>query len=317
MKSLLLLSLAGCLTQGALSESDEQDTTATSYLSFTDFAGADVDGFFGLQGKLAGEFTALCGGSFCTGEYADLTPLSIACSVTSKLGDVHDCTWTFGGSRVAVNPTTAALAIDAPTFACHFGAKTTGNKLIALLNNATDALHTPLPGGTATIFDGLASCFQHPIDTTPVTNPTATKVTYVEATDYYSAAASVASWQAVQANVKRGFDYVCGDTFCGSDYGDLQALDLVCAVTKSTGNVKGCNWIFAGSYAGIGKSGAVVPNTKSFACPIAMKGTLPQLIAVINAPPSVDNSSGYVEVIQRPLPGMTTSLYDEVGGCLP
>jgi hypothetical protein len=216
-----------------------------------------------------------------------------------------------------VNPTTAAISVDAPTYACHFAAKSTANKLVALLNGAADALHQTLPGETTSIYDALGTCFQHPIGNTPITVIDVAKPTYVEATDYYTTASGQTSWTTAKANVKRGFDFVCGDTFCGGDYGDLQSLELVCSITKSTGNVKSCNWVFSGSYTDIAKTGTLVPNTKSFKCPVTMHGTIGQLISVINAPPSAQNSSGFVEVIQRPLPGMTTSLYDALGGCLP
>ena len=69
--------------------------------------------------------------------------------------------------------------------------------------------------------------------------------------------ASVAERRATQAALIHGFDNVCGDTFCGSDYGDLQALDLACSITKSTGNVKSCVWIFGGSFATVAPSGAL------------------------------------------------------------
>ena len=174
-----------------------------------------------------------------------------------------------------------------------------------------------MPGETTSIYDSLGTCFQHPIGSTPITVIAAAHPTYVEASDYYTTVSGQAGWATAKANIKRGFDFVCGDTFCGSDYGDLQSLEVVCSVTKSTGNVKGCDWVFSGSYTDIAHSGALVPNIKSFKCPIAMHGSISQLISVINAPPSAQNSSGFVEIIQRPLPGMTTSMYDALGGCLP
>jgi hypothetical protein len=104
---------------------------------------------------------------------------------------------------------------------------------------------------------------------------------------------------------------VCGDTFCGSDFGDLQSLALVCSVTKSTGNVKSCSWIFGGSYMLPARNGAEDVTSKSFACNVPVKGTLSQLITVLTA------TDPTTDAIRRPLPGTTTTAYDALGGCLP
>ena len=48
----------------------------------------------------------------------------------------------------------------------------------------------------------------------------------------------------------------------------------------------------------------------TFKCPVAMKGTLSSFIGVLTA-------AGTDQPINRPLPGMTTSAYDALLGCLP
>jgi hypothetical protein len=302
--------LVGC-AGGDSSDSQTDDSTATQYVAIGDFNNSALqDGWYDLQSKLNGEFYDVCGDTFCEGDYANLVGLSMNCAVTSIRGDVHDCAWTFSGSNQMVNPETAAIAVDKPTFQCHFKAKTTASKLVTLLSSSSDAIHEVLPGGTVSIYDGLVDCFQHPIGATPVPYVDDPAPKYVEPIDYYKSSSSQTKWRNTQAALKNGFDNICGDTFCGGDFGDLQSLDFICSVTKSTGNVKSCAWIFGGSYLGVNpKTGAVGPTTDSWTCPVPVKGTIGQLISTLGSSPGA---------IQQPLPGETTSAYDAIGNnCLP
>ena len=301
--------LVGCAGDGSDSQTD--DSTATQYVSIADFNNSALqDAWYGLQSKLNGEFYNVCGDTFCEGDYSNLVGLSMNCGVSSIRGDVHDCAWTFTGSNQMVNPETAAIAVDKPTFVCHFKAKTTASKLVTLLSNSSDAIHEVLPGGTVSIYDGLVDCFQHPIGATPIMPVDDPAPKYVEPIDYYKSASSQTKWRNTQAALKNGFDNICGDTYCGSDFGDMQSLDFICSVTKSTGNVKSCAWVFGGSYLGTDtKTGTVSATTASWNCPVAMKGTIGQLISTLGA------SS---DPIQQALPGETTSAYDAIGNnCLP
>ena len=309
MRALPVVGLAlvsACALGGGDAQIEEQ-SGATQYVNIMDFATTDQGAWYDLVGKLNGAFSAVCGDTFCEGDFANLTPLTFSCSVTSKAGQVKDCAWTFAGSYAFTDPKTAALRVNAPTFACHVAPKTTAAKLIALLAGSADALHEPLPGTTGSIYDALVGCFQHPLGGTTFT-PSADPGIYVDADAYYASAAGQAKWQAAKAALVKGFDNICGDTFCGSDYGDLHALQLACAITKSSGNVKACTWIFGGSVTTIAKTGAVTPTSKTFACPVAMHGTLGQLATALTAPG---------DAIRQPLPGMTTSTYDALSGCLP
>ena len=309
IRASLCLALAGCaLGLDDPDASDEQESGTTQYLSIVDFSGIDQGAWYDLGDKLRNEFLAGCGDGFCTGAYANFTPLTLSCSVTSKLGTVHDCAWTFAASKVAVDGATAKITVDAPTFECHIHPRTTAKKLIALLATADDALHTPLPG-TTSLADSLGGCFANPIGSTPVaaTSPT----TYVEAGQYYTSTAGQQRWHDARAALVLGFDNVCGDTFCGGDFGDLRSLDFACAITKSTGNVKSCAWTFGGSFATVtATTGVLVETSRSFTCPVAVHATLPELITTLTA-------AGTEVAIHRPLPGGTGTAYDSLLGCLP
>jgi len=302
------LLLSACAVTGTDDSTTEQDSGATQYVNIFDFAKTDQGAWYDLENKLAGEFNDVCGDTFCGGDFSNLTPLTFACSVTSKAGDVKDCAWSFAGSYAYTDPKTAVIGVDAPTFQCHVAPKTTSVKLIALLQNSPNALREVLPGTTGSIYDALVDCFQHPQNGTPFTPNTAAG-TYVDADAYYTSATSLAKWEAVKTNLQTSFDHICGDTYCGSDYSDLRSLQFQCAVTKSSGNVKACDWIFGGSYANVGKTGAVSFDAKTWTCPVAVKGTMAQLVATLAT------SS---DAIHATLPGETTSAYDAIGtNCLP
>ena len=291
--------------------STEEAEGTTQYVDIVDF-GIDQGAWYDATANLNSVFSGDCAGTFCSSTFANLTPLTFNCSVTSKLGEVHDCAWTFAGSRESVDPRTAVISTDAPTYQCHSHPKGTAAKLLTFLSTSADPLHDALPGTTTSLSDGLGNCFEHPVGAaTPATTSTDASPEYVAASAYYTSAAGKASWQNAIAAAKNGFNDVCGDTFCGSDYGDLQSLELDCAITKSTGKVKSCAWTFAGSFSLPGTGGALDVTSKSFVCPVAMKGTLSELIGVLNG-------SGTDNPIQRPLPGETTSAYDAIANnCLP
>ncbi len=298
--------LGACATTGDDGAVDEQDSTATQYVQIQDFNSAE-DAWYGITATLNGQFDQVCGDTFCEGDFSNLTPLRLFCSVTSKIGNVHDCAWTFTASTHEVDTRTANVAVEAVTYQCHFKPKTTGPKLIAMLAGAADPLHLQLSGMTS-IYDVLGDCFAHPIGATPIT-VSAPGSTYVDAADYYTTPANSARWTASTQALHEGFDQVCGDTFCGSDYSDVQALDLGCSVTKSTGNVKACVWNFGGSYTTIKKNGDLDLVSTTWSCPVAVHGTISQLITVLT---STGDPS---DPIQRPLPG-GTSAYDSIAGCV-
>ena len=302
--ALLSISGVGCAITETTTN-DEQDASATTYVQIQDFGpnGAE-DAWYGITSTLNGQFNNVCGDTFCEGDFSNLTPLRLFCSVTSKQGQIHDCAWTFTAAQHEIDPKTAAVALDAVTYQCHFVPATTGTKLIALLQGSSDALHLALPG-MGSIYDTLGDCFTHPIGATPISINAGT--TYVDAESYY---ATPATWDAAVTALHGGFDTICGDTFCGSDYSDVQALDLGCAITKSTGNVKSCVWSFGGSYTTIHKNGSLALVSKTWSCPIAVHGTLSQMLGVLTR-----TTDPQPNPIQRALPG-GTSAYDSIAGCV-
>jgi hypothetical protein len=306
---LCLLAIVPACVTGANEGADESAVGATQYVDIIDFGGIDGAAWYDVESKLAAQFNSTCADTYCEGAFANLTPLSFNCSVSSIQGVVHDCAWTLAGSRSEIDPATALISVDPRTFECDIYPKTTAKKLLALLQNSADPMHEPLPG-VGTIDNAVEDCIAHPIGGTPLPVLSTSPLTYTSAADYYATAANKAKWTGAVAAAVRGFDNICGDTFCGSDFGDLRSIDLECAITKSSGNVKSCAWTFGGSYALPAANGALTETSKTFRCDFTMHGTISQLIASWSAP-GTDNP------IQRPLPGVTATAYDALAGCLP
>jgi hypothetical protein len=308
------IAVTGCLAQGGGvdGEQTEQEST-TTYVDILEFSKTDQGQWYDVIHDLNRQFDDVCGDTFCEGEYSNIVPLTLSCSVSSKAGSVRDCAWTFAAAQVDVDPRNANIVVDAPTYQCHIKMKTTAPKLIAILAG-DDALHAALPGApadTPSIYDQLSDCFDHPIGQTSGEYAETGTLSYVSARDYYTSSAGIDRWYAAREALKDGFDRICGDTFCGGDFSDLQAMDFTCAITKSTGNVKSCMWTFGGSWHLVQAHGGAQQITAStFKCPVTVHGTLSKLLDVLTAP-------GTDRPIDRPLPGMTTSAYDALHGCLP
>ena len=318
MRSLLAFAFLG-LGACALTPADSTDDTSEEVLGTTY---VDIGAFWknptaegqwvDVKAKLDADFNNVCGDTFCGGDYANLTSLGFTCGVSSKLGSIRDCVWNFTGSAELVDPTTSALVTSLPSWQCHVQPKTTAAKLSALLaaDGPEPAIRRVLPGTTTSLYDVLGDCFQHPIGATPLSPQYPPKVTYVEALDYASDTGGQDTWIAVREGMKSGFDNICGDTFCDGDYPNVQALRFVCSITRSTGNVKRCEWLFGASYTTVSaKTGAVTVTTKSNRCVVPVHGTEKQLAAVLTGP-------SITPVLKRALPGGTATAYDAILTCL-
>jgi hypothetical protein len=140
-----------------------------------------------------------------------------------------------------------------------------------------------------------------------------TAVTYVDADDYTNGNGTNTQWLATKQALKDSFDWICGDTFCGSDYGqNLDPISLRCSVNGANGVLKNCAWVFSGSYETITAStGTIKVTAKTWSCHVPVSGMkLEDFIATLTA-------TSTTQPIQRPLPGTTATAYDALLGCLP
>ncbi|EKT4089425.1 MULTISPECIES: hypothetical protein [Stenotrophomonas] len=134
---------------------------ASPYVDLIDYPHqeANWDRFFALEGRLQHGFDAICGDTFCEGEYSDIRALRLRCSVDAVRGTVHECLWAFAASDLEVSRNDGAIRARQPTWLCRLplGAGTPVEAFHAALA-ARDPLHDPLPGTSQSVYDGLTGC---------------------------------------------------------------------------------------------------------------------------------------------------------------
>lgn len=132
---------------------------------------------------------------------------------------------------------------------------------------------------------------------------------YVDAREFPDQVAGWERFRRVEAALVRGFDGVCGDTFCEGEYANLQPQRFRCSVQASSGTVHECIWTFAGSTARVdAQTGEVLVDARSWACrvPLADRTPLALLLATLEGPQPID----------AVLPGTRLTVYDGLTACL-
>ena len=128
---------------------------------------------------------------------------------------------------------------------------------------------------------------------------------YVPILDYWKTEADQNRWLDVRRNLDQAFDTICGDTFCGGDYSNLESLGFNCSVAKKTGRVAECVWTFAGSQESVNaKTGQVAVDAPHYLCRLPTKAFATAVLTGLEADP-----------LRAIVPGTKTSLYDLIGEC--
>jgi hypothetical protein len=121
---------------------------------------AGLDRFVKLEEHLSGAFANVCGDTFCEGDYGNLRPMQLMCSVDTTKGTMKQCLWTFAGSTAQVNGKSGAVQVNAKLFKCKLAlAKDTPvESFYETLMAAKDPLEVKLPMTRKTIYEGLLGC---------------------------------------------------------------------------------------------------------------------------------------------------------------
>jgi hypothetical protein len=119
------------------------------------------------------------------------------------------------------------------------------------------------------------------------------------------------TWMGITRTLKQDFDDVCGDTFCGGDYSNLEALRFRCSINTTTQVLKNCSYVFAGSYETVNPTtGTIKVNAKTFSCHVSVTGIkLSDFESTLTA-------AGSTAPLQRTLPGKSESIYSSLIGCI-
>ncbi len=130
---------------------------ASSYFESPD----DIDTWYRLIDELESDFDAICGDTFCEGEYSNFESLRLRCSVEESAGTVGTCVWIFGASNEEIDPATGEVTVQGETFACEMPivAETDLRDLVdALLAPGVEPIRAALPGTKLSFYDGLVDC---------------------------------------------------------------------------------------------------------------------------------------------------------------
>jgi len=120
---------------------------------------AQFDAWLTLRANLAADFDAICGDTFCEGDWSNITPLRLQCSVQRRSGRIGACVWSFAASNEDIDTVGGAVLADAGAWACRIplAPATTIDALLQALDG-DEPLYRPLPGGAASIYDALGDC---------------------------------------------------------------------------------------------------------------------------------------------------------------
>lgn len=119
------------------------------------------DRFYDLAWRLNRDFDAICGDTFCEGDYSNIQSLGLRCSVERATGVMGECIWTFAGSYEDVDPDSGRVQVDARTWQCKaplLPGTSIESFYAALENRPFDAIDAPLPGTRRSLYDGLTDC---------------------------------------------------------------------------------------------------------------------------------------------------------------
>ncbi|MBJ6978760.1 hypothetical protein [Luteimonas sp. MC1895] len=128
---------------------------ASSYLQDE----VDFEAWFTLRRQLRLNFDAICGDTFCEGDYTNIQALRFVCSVQRLTGRVGECAWSFAASEESVDPARGRIGLDAPAWLCR-SPLAPGTTIEALLDalQGEEPLYAALPGTALTLYDGLVDC---------------------------------------------------------------------------------------------------------------------------------------------------------------
>lgn len=117
-----------------------------------------------LRVTLRDDFDDVCGDTFCEGDYSNLEPVRLRCSVDTTTRKLKSCKYVFAGSYEVVNPSTGSIKVTAKTFSCAI--TVAGVPVADFLSTLTAApvdsedrpLQRALPGGVRSLYDSLVGC---------------------------------------------------------------------------------------------------------------------------------------------------------------
>lgn len=121
----------------------------------------DIDRWYALTSSLKAGFDAICGDTFCEGEYTNYESLAFRCSVEQNTGILGECVWSFAASSDDIESSTGEVRVHTETWRCAMplvAGTRAGSFLEALSVPGQEPLYAALPGTERALYDGLIDC---------------------------------------------------------------------------------------------------------------------------------------------------------------
>jgi len=132
---------------------------------------------------------------------------------------------------------------------------------------------------------------------------------YVDLVDFPEGEDNWDRFYALEDQLIRDFDYICGDTFCEGEYTNLIALQFRCSVHAASATMQQCVLVIGGGNLDVDTySGELIADNRTWACTAPLGPATP-----------VETFHAALEgrdALQVPLPGSGVSLHYGLIDCL-
>jgi len=168
---IFVLACSGAGEAGHTAPADEAAAATSAELAASEYVDArsyftepeEIDAWFALTFALEAEFDAICGDTFCEGDFSNYESLGFRCSVERTRGTIGRCVWIFAASTDEIVPASGQVRVDARSWRCKapLAPSTPVRDFVRALSGADGSpLHAALPGRATSLYAGLGECFQ-------------------------------------------------------------------------------------------------------------------------------------------------------------
>ena len=136
--------------------------SGTGYADVSGYPLSDAryEAWIGLRIALKDDFDAICGDTFCEGEFSNIESLRFRCSVDQASGRVGMCAWMFAASNEEIDPATGRIRVSQRGFWRCRAPLVRGTTIEQFIDaiQGEEPLYAPLPMTKKTMMDGLIDC---------------------------------------------------------------------------------------------------------------------------------------------------------------
>lgn len=119
--------------------------------------------------------------------------------------------------------------------------------------------------------------------------------------------------------LERQFYFVCPDTFCEGEYGNLTPMEFTCALLVPEDTVKNCTWAFMGTLTRVDPAtGEIKTESATFECPIEVETDLRAFLTFLNDAADPGPPYGARGLWDAKIPGtIDRTMWNVLSDCFP